>query len=510
MTPKNPVVETVSGRVEGSYHDGLYVFKGIPYAAPPVGERRWLPPRPVAPWRGVRPAKGFGMIAPQNPPPGGGDLMSFQGDYPQDEDCLYLNIWSPGLDEARRPVMVWIHGGAFSAGSGSEPVYWGSHLARRGGAVIVTINYRLGGLGFLNLNEVTRGRIPATGNEGLLDQIAALGWVRDNIAAFGGDPGNVTIFGESAGGMSIGCLMAMPAARGLFHKAILESGVGSTAVSLGEAVKVAESFLGVLGLSGRDAKALRALTVDEILAADAGLRANAAVSMEVMRLMVLVPVIDGKVIPVVPLEAIRQGSAKDIPVIIGTNLDEWKLFGAAQPDMAIDEAGVVRHLSNFLPEEPAKGLVAAYRRARARRGASTRPSELLSAILTDLKFRMPALSVVEAQQHYAPAYSYLFNWVSPVMRGALGACHILEVGFVFGRYDDRFCGSGPDADRLSGTIQDAWLAFARSGDPSGESPGRWPPYGSRRLTMMLGRDCHVEAAPYEDERRAWGLIPNEF
>ncbi|MEE8353318.1 MAG: carboxylesterase family protein, partial [Dehalococcoidales bacterium] len=192
------VVKTTAGSISGEEWNGVHVFKGIPYAQPPVGERRWLPPQPVKAWEGVRPADAFGSISPQNTM--ANSIIAAREPEPQDEDCLYLNIWTPGLDDARRPVLFWIHGGGFSTGSGSTAPYGGSRLARRGDEVVVTINYRMGALGFLNLSEATGGKIPASGNEGLLDQTAALEWVRDNIAAFGGDPGNVTIFGESAGG----------------------------------------------------------------------------------------------------------------------------------------------------------------------------------------------------------------------------------------------------------------------------------------------------------------------
>ncbi len=502
---KQAIVTTASGKVEGIYQEGLYVFKGIPYAAPPVGELRWMPPQPVKPWDGVRQTKEFGPISPQNPMVGG---PMTQVEQAQDEDCLFLNIWTSGLDGARRPVMVWIHGGAFTIGSGSDPMYDNPGLATRGDIVLVTINYRLGMLGFLNLKEVTGGKIPATGNEGLLDQVAALKWVKDNITAFGGDPANVTVFGESAGSMSIACLMAMPAAKGYFHKGILESGVGSTAGPLDDAVDTAEKFLKHVGINGNDVEALRALTVQQLLDVEMKLRTDLAMPGEAARITATAPVTDGEVIPGVPNQMARAGSAKDIPAIIGSNLEEWKLFGMMQPGInELTEAGLIERITPYMLEKDARELVSTYHQARQKRGEPVTNFELLSAINTDLMFRIPILGLVEAQRDNVQlAYNYLFTWKSPVMGGALGACHALEIGFVFGGYDDLFCGSGPDADKLSECIQEAWIAFARTGNPSCKAIGEWPVYGKNRATMMLGKPCHVEEAPYEEERSYWEKI----
>ena len=313
-----------------------------------MGELRWMPPQPVKPWSGVRKADKFGTVAAQSRPTTG-PLAAFVEAEPMSEDCLFLNIWTPGLDNAKRPVMFWIHGGAFVFGSGSSISYNSGALAKRGNIVQITINYRLGELGFLRLKDVTGGKIPATGNEGLLDQIAALKWVRDNIAAFGGDPKNVTVFGESAGGMSIGCLLAMPAAKGLFHKAICESGVGSTSLSLTTANATAENFLKILGIKGSDAKALRALTMQQVLDTDAPLKTAMTRPGEAPRATVTAPVIDGELIPDITNKVARQGSAKDIPVIIGTNRDEWKLFGLMQPGIAqMDEAALKVRLGTMI------------------------------------------------------------------------------------------------------------------------------------------------------------------
>ena len=509
MSNMQTVVNTKSGKVEGYYEDNLYVFRGIPYAEPPVGELRWMPPQPVKSWDGVRPAKEFGPIAPQNAMIGGPIV---QVEQPKDEDCLFLNIWTPGPDDKKRPVMVWIHGGAFTIGSGSDPMYDNGSLADRGDIVLVTINYRLGMLGFLNLREVTGGRIPATGNEGLLDQVAALKWVKENIAAFGGDPGNVTIFGESAGGMSIGCLLAMPAAKGYFHKAILESGVGSTAGPLDQATNVARDFLKLIGIKSDDVEALRSLTVPQLLEVEMKLRVGAAGPGEASKITVTTPVIDGEVIPDIPTIVVREGAVRDVPLLLGSNLEEWKLFAIMQPGFdKIDDSEAENRLKDYIPAEHVSGLIETYRSAREKRGESASPADILSAIETDLMFRMPVLQLVEAQRVNNPSvYNYLFTWKSPVMGGVLGACHALEIGFVFGAYNDMFCGTGPDADKLSECIQEAWIAFARNGDPSCQAIGKWPAYGDRRMTMMLDKDCHVEEAPYEEERRAWDIMPNIY
>jgi len=498
-------VTVPDGRLEGTFQDGLYVFKGIPFAAPPVGDRRWLPPQPVGPWSGVRPAREFGPICvqpiPPMPPPG----MPEEHE-PQSEDCLFLNVWTPGLDDARRPVMVWIHGGAFTMGSGSSVMFDGAGLAGKGNVVFVSINYRLGMLGFLRLAEVTGGAVPATGDEGLLDQVAALQWVKQNIAAFGGDPGNVTVFGESAGAMSIGCLMAMPAARGLFQKAILESGVGSTAIPKERAGEVAGRFLEILGVDPHDAAALRTITPQQLLDADIVLRQPRAPG-EAVRLTAIAPVIDGVTIPDVTNEMAKKGAARDVIAIVGTNLDEYRLFAMMEPpDFKLDDAALTRRLDEFLKTGDIPRVIGAYRKSLERRGESPDNRNVWSAIQTDLMFRNPAVGLLEAQTAQGQqAYSYLFTWRNP-NGNPLGACHALEIGFVFGQYEPLFCGTGPDADQLSECIQDAWLSFAHHGDPSGECLGQWPPYGKERTTMLLGKDSHVEAAPYEDVRALWETV----
>jgi para-nitrobenzyl esterase len=490
-------VETKSGGLEGDYEKNLYVFKGVPYAAPPTGDFRWLPPQPIEAWKGSRSAFTYGSVAPQ-------DAFSLPGlpgeSEMQNEDCLFLNIYSPGLDHARRPVMVWIHGGAFSMGSGSMQMFRDGTIASNGDIVLVTINYRLGVLGFLHLNELTGGRIPSTGNEGLLDQVAALKWVKDNIAVFGGDADNVTIFGESAGAMSIGCLLNMPQARGLFHKAILESPVGEMARPLDASLNITKVFLEILGLKANDINALRSLPVDKMLRAqqETAIRTDQGAAP-------VVPVADGVVLPQLPLESMEAGRGFKVPTLIGSNLEEDKLFSMMNPKVyRIDVEGLHKAISKYVAEKDVIKLIDVYRRARERRGDPATPFELYSAISTDVMFRKTALRIAEAQCTFAPGgYNYLFCWKSAAVGGKLGACHALEVGFVFGNHDAAFGGSGPEADRLSQNMQDAWINFARTGNPSCSSLGEWPEYSINRATMIFDKNCRVEKAPYEEERAVW-------
>jgi len=407
------------------------------------------------------------------------------------------------------PVMVWIHGGFFTTGAGSWLVYNGRSLCEGGDVVVVTLNYRLGLLGFLNLNEVTKGRIPATGNEGLLDQVLALEWVRDNISRFGGDPDNVTIFGESAGAMSIGTLLAMPRARGLFHRAILQSGAAHHVKPPEQAERVAETFLDIVDARADEIDKLRALSEQQIVSAQEQLMVRAQSPELAMGGLPLGPVIDGDVIPVLPARAITDGSADGVSILTGTNLDEWKLFAVWDKELAgLSEDGLLRRCRRFIPDGQAGELIETYRQARGRRNLQVTPSELFVAIQTDRVFRIPAIRLAEAHCGRQKAtFMYLFDWVSPLFNGVLGACHALDIGFVFGILDANFNGSDEQARSLSGKVRDAWTAFARRGDPSCQSLGDWKRYGNRRETMALGGQCALTEAPYDEERRAWERVP---
>ena len=572
------LVETRRGSVRGVTEGSLAVFRGLPFARPPVGPLRFGPPEPPEPWSGVRDAARFGPSAPQN---GAlvGPLMSL-GINRTGEDCLYLNVWTPGADRGRRPVLVWIHGGAFILGSGSQMLYDGATLARRGDVVVITINYRLGALGFLRLRDRFGERLPATGNEGLLDQVAALEWVRDEIAAFGGDPGNVTIFGESAGAMSCATLLGVPRARGLFHRAILQSGAANYLWPRDTAARLADRLLADLAVGSPEE--LRAAAPARLLAAQRrlfmdlmlgehhvlgalspagqrvagalflglslarrrfgrvaapvsrglldllrrrGRRRSASPAPEMAALRALrtrglpfQPVIDGDVIPRDPLAAIRDGLARGIPLMIGTNLDEARLFAPLDPEATtLDEAELLARCEEAIPggTDAARRAIAVYRDARAARGERVEPGDLWFAIESDRTMRHPAMRLAALQAAHQPeTYAYLFTWPSPAMGGLFGACHALELPFLFGTLGHPlvrpFTGKGPEAQALAARIQDAWIAFARTGRPGHVGVGDWPAYdAARRRTMILDRQCRVEAAPREAERRFWESLAPE-
>ena len=571
------LVETRRGPLRGVSERGLAVFRGIPFAAPPIGPLRFMPPAPPARWSGSRDATRFGQAAAQNTAVAG-PILSL-GIRRTGEDCLYLNVWTPGADRGRRPVMVWIHGGAFVLGAGSQTLYDGSALARRGDVVVVTINYRMGALGFLRLQERFGARLPATGNEGLLDQIAALHWVRDEIEAFGGDPGNVTIFGESAGAMSCATLLGVPRARGLFHRAILQSGAANFLWPSDVAAGLAGHVLDELGLGTPEAlqaaelsrllDAQRRLFMDMLMSdryvlgalSPAGQRVAGALFLGLAlarrrfgsvtaplsrglvgllrrrrsepvpsprgaalralrtRGLPFQPVVDGDVVPSAPLDAIRDGAASDIPVLIGTNLDEAKLFLPLDPEAAtLDEAALLARCEDAIRGRGRDGGSAAreaievYRAARVARGELTEPGELWFAIESDRTMRHPAMRLASLHAvHQRQTYAYLFTWPSPALGGMLGSCHALELPFVFGTLEHPlirpFAGKGPEAQAFAARIQDAWIAFARTGRPGHADLPDWPAYDAeQRRTMVLDRQCRVESAPREPERAFWDRL----
>jgi para-nitrobenzyl esterase len=497
-------VTTNKGTVEGYEENGLCIFKGIPFAAPPVGKNRWLPPQPCDAWDGVLDTTNFGTQAPQNDSMLDGILGASAEQPVRGEDCLYLNIWTPATDSKNRPVMVWIHGGGFTIGAGSQPIYDGQYLASEGDVVIVTVNYRMGALGFMNLNEITAGKIPAKGNEGLLDQIASLQWVKDNIAAFGGDVNNVTIFGESAGGMSVGTLLAMPKAKGLFHKAIPQSGACHTALSRSVGIQIAETVLELLGVSSDDSDAL--MDMDESLLTAVQPQLSVIAAKKGLPGMSFQPVIDGEDLPCLPIHAVQDGFAAGIPIMAGSILEEWKLFTALDPSSTnMTQETLLESVGEHFGQAANK-VVEVYEKFLADQDKPASPADVATAITTDRVFRMPGIKLLEAQQnHTDEVYSYLFDWQSPLMNGVMGACHAVELGHVFGTYDkggaEGFFGEGEAADKLSAITRSAWLNFARNGNPGIEG---WQAYDrSSRSTMVLGESCSIKNAPFDETRSVW-------
>jgi para-nitrobenzyl esterase len=488
--------ETRSGVVQGRVEDGLVVLRGVPFAAAPNGVRRWRAPEREPSWTGVRDAATCGPTAPQR----GSAAMRMVGLEAgvQDEDCLTLQVWTPALDGARRPVLVWLHGGAFTSGAGSLPLFDGRVLASRGDAVVVTLNYRLGALGFLShFDRVEPGAVAA--NYGLLDQIAALEWVRDHAVRLGGDPANVTVFGESAGAMSIGALLAAPRARGLFAKAILQSGAAHNVSPRASGERIAALFTGDATPTLAE---LRARDVADVLAAQGRVVDDAWRHVEGLAFQ---PIADGDVLPRPPLDAVEDGDVRGVPLLVGTNLDEWRLF--ALPDAKLrgmDEAGLVRRLVRVPPgptADPDALARLAIETYRASRGASD-PAALWIAMQSDRAFRIPALRLAERQSRHAPVFVYLFDWASPAFGGLLGSCHGLELPFVFGTLEDPraalLVGTDDAARELARAMQDAWLAFARGGDPG------WPAFDPiGRATQRFGRTRAVERDPLGAERAFW-------
>jgi para-nitrobenzyl esterase len=489
------VIETMHGKVRGERHGDVATWKGIPYAAPPVGALRFRPPQPLAPWSGERDATHFGTVAAQSRDPRIAILSGISDKIMSGEDCLLLNVFAPADRQgAPRPVMVWIHGGAFIMGSGSTPLYHGMTFAQQG-IVVVTLNYRLGLPGLLYLGDLAPGR--DEGNYALLDQIAALRWVQNNIAAFGGDPGCVTVMGESAGAISIGTLLAMPAARGLFHRAILDSGASSLSPpTRTDATRLARGVIDELGVTVEqlaDVPIDRLLAVQEAISRTAGLGA-------------LAPYVDGVTVPRLPADVIREGGAAGIPLLLGTNRDEWTLFEVLLGEVTVEafEAPLRERLGPRVDQ-----LLEVYRDAHPDRSIKRAWVDLVG----ELAFRIPAIRLAEAQSsHDTPVYMYRFDWKSPAFGGRLGAAHALELPFVWNRLDLPMAPIllGNDLIKLQSlatAMHGAWAQFIRTGDPNGGGLPDWPRYDAdRRATLLIDRESRVADDPAGAARRTWPAV----
>ena len=511
-----PIVETAAGKVRGLYTDGVQVFRGIPYGAPTGGARRFLPPPPPAPWSGVRDALQFGPSAPQTmsadllalseimagsprrPPPGVAPYGMVIREDVQGEDCLVLNVWTPGVGHAaKRPVVLWFHGGGWITGSGSQPAADGAALARRGDLVVVTVNHRLGVMGHLYLADAMGEDYALSGNAGMLDLVAAAQWVRDNIAAFGGDPGNVTICGPSGGGGKTWTFLALPAARGLAHRAaIVQAHLLWHRVSVDAAARAAAEVLAELGIARGDRATLAAVPADSLVQASstvfARLPAIASFPSPRPESLWFSPVLDGRVLQEFPTAAIAAGSAREVPLLIeAARFEHFDAQVLGIPDFGwLDEAGLRAWARPCLGER-ADAIVDSYRRTRPRES----PSSLAAMITTDANWRLPAIRVAEAQAgvHSAggrPAwlahYAMDFGAITPMMFG-----------------NAERLGNGA-MRAITGQVNASFIAFARNGDPNNADVPRWPAYTrEQRAELFWDHDCRVEHDAWREERLVW-------
>jgi len=489
-------VKTQSGPIKGDTEDGVLVFRGIRYAESPTGMLRFHPPVAPKPWAAVRPALDFAPACPQlvdaDPTENNNSVMA--------EDCLAVNVWTPKADANKRPVMVFIHGGAFIEGSARNTWYDGTTLAERGDVVVVTLQYRLGPLGFLELSEIAGKEYAESGNLGILDQIAALRWVRDNIDRFGGDPQNVTLFGESVGATSVGILMATPAAHGLFQKAILESNSAVRVANyLPRATELAKAFMKVAG--AKDVQDLQRMSMLQITdAQDKYFRTIFSDSS-------FGPTWDGVLIPDSAMKLIQEEKGAKIPVLLGTNLDEIQYWATIENrPLASKPAALLEKQVSAIGGSRANAIVQTYRHANVSYGDSVIELE------TDLLFRMTSIRMAEAISATQPTYMYLFTYrsTSPVVK--YESAHSMELPFVFGVTDQldaiAFTGRDPHRDTLREQIQQAWTSFARSGNPNHPGLPAWPKYDvGKRATMELGLTSRVVDDPQAEGRAAWAGIP---
>ncbi len=490
------IAETTIGKVRGYKRRGVIKFKGIHYATPPVRDLRFKPPSPLKSWNGIRDALKYSPISPQ-------PLSSLENMFgealEQDEvSCLTLNIWTQAMNDKKRQVMFFIHGGGFLTGNGGS--LDGSRLVLRGDVVVVSINYRLGVLGFLYMPEIHE----TTANAGLLDMVAALKWTTENISKFGGNPNDITIFGESAGASAVACLLAMPAAKGLFQKAILQSTAArKNRFSVESGKKIYESTIQKLGIKKGDINALYKVPAEEIIKTQTTLE-----RIGVGRPMVG-PVVDGKILPEHPLEAIRKGFAKDIKIFIGSNLDENKLWTMWDPKSSeLTEEGLIKTAKKVMralkaDENKAEELINLYRQTR------DTPRDIEDAILTDYTFHITSIRIAEFQsQHQPNTFMYLFTWKSPLEGGRYGSMHILELPFVFGLMGDNAIGVYPrrtrETQELSEKMMDAWISFAHTGNPNHESIPTIPPYDlNKRATINFDKEITIIEDPFGEERMFW-------
>jgi para-nitrobenzyl esterase len=509
----NPIAETTAGRVQGAIVENVLAFKTIPYAASTAGANRFLPPQPVAPWPGTRDCTEFTGRAPQAglspaPRPELADFSGAPDPSPETEDCLTVNVWTPATDGGKRPVMVWFHGGAFSYGNANAPRLRGSRLAAKQDVVVVCVNQRLNIFGHLDLSALSDA-YRYSGNAGTLDMVAALQWVRDNIAAFGGDPGNVTVFGESGGGAKVSVLLTMPAAKGLFHRAIIQSGAVVRLRTKERALALTELVVKHLGAAAASIEALQAVPVAHLLAAvDPAIKALGPSPTPLFDRYPFGPVVDGDIVPVHPFDPAASDIQPHIPLVIGDMKDETANFLApieAVWNRTLTQEEMTQRVAAIAGPHTGR-VVDLYMRLYP----DMNPAETLIAITTDSNFRIRSLVLAQrrAALNAGPVWMYAFEWETPVLGGRLKAPHAMDVPFTFNTLDlTNATGGSAEAQTLSDTMSSVWAAFARNGKPDHASIPAWPTYDTAtRATMILDTECRVQNDPRGEARALWQEI----
>ncbi len=493
-------VDTTAGKIRGTRLGKVHAFKGVPYGASTAPPNRFMPPKKPQPWTNVRDASKLGMRSPQLladfhgfvPP----EVEAMDRDEPMGEDCLMLNVWTPGVGASgKRPVMVWLHGGGYTSGSGGFICYDGANLAGKHDVVAVTVNHRLSVFGYTYLAGIGGERYADASNVGNLDIVAALEWVRDNIAAFGGDPANVTLFGQSGGAGKVSSLMAMPKAKGLFHRAIVQSGAALRGMPRDAADKTAEEVLKRVNLTAKDVDKLQSLSMEQLLATTEKAK-GAPLS--------FAPVVDGRSLPGDPFDPTAPAQSADIPLLIGTTETEVTFFPNQIID-PIDDAKLhasVKQLVRKASDAQVDQLIAAYRAGRPK----DTNTDLYLIIASDATFRAGVLTEADrkAQQAKAAVYQYYFTWRSPVRDGKLRSFHTLEIPFVFDVVDAAasMTGKGKDRQPLADRMSAAWVAFARTGDPNHPGLPKWGTFDTKqRATMVFDTECKVVNDPHGEEQR---------